>query len=110
MAVRGRLAIQGTLIFALEESGTWSGVDMSPGEEFIQGTLPAGVKIWLEAVVGTGAPPVFIIELLIPGIEGCAQLPGAIDNPAQSPVSSRQRRLEQAAFRVVPGQLDALSS
>jgi len=68
-AVRGFPAFHGSLEFSFEEGGGYSGIDMSPGQEFVQSMLPLGIEAWLKPVLRKGTKPVFIIEMLIPGIK-----------------------------------------
>ena len=84
---RGYL-IKSALVLPFQESRRYSDINMSPRQEFIQGTLPTGVKAGLKSRLCKGLGPVFVVKLFAPGIKGTAQLPGAIDNLAQSSVPS----------------------
>ena len=68
-AVRGFFPLHSSLKFLLEESGGQSYINMSPGEELIQGTHPLGIEAGVKPGLLKGTKPVFIIEVLVPGIK-----------------------------------------
>ena len=79
-AVRGFFIVQSTLIFLFQEGGSYSDINVSPGQEFIQGALAVGIEAGLKPALLESAQPILIIKVLPPGVKGAAQLPGTIDN------------------------------
>ena len=86
-AVWSFFAVQGMMVFLFQKGGGYAGINMSPGQQFIQRALSVGIEVGVKSGIFEGVKPVLIMKALIPGIEGAAQLPGAINNLAQSSVS-----------------------
>ena len=80
---------------------------MRPGQKLIQGTLSLGIEGGVETAFIESLEPVFPFEMFAPGIEAAAQLPGAVDDPANSPVTAGNDRLQQAGLGVLPGDLQS---
>lgn len=79
-AVGGFLSLQGTLILSLQESRSYSYINVIPGQGLVRRAVSLGVKAGFKPGLVKGAEPIFILEMLAPGIKGAAQLPGTIDN------------------------------
>ena len=58
------------LIFTFQKSRGETHIDMRPREEFIRGTLAPGIEGGLKPGLSKGTKPLFVIEVLTPGIKG----------------------------------------
>jgi hypothetical protein len=79
-AVSGCLLLPYVVIFCLEETGSNPDVDVLPGQGFIEGAFSLRVRCRVEPVLVKGIEPVLVVEVLGPGIELAAELPGFVDD------------------------------
>ena len=75
---------------------------MLPGQDFVQGALTAGEPVHLQIAVVKGPLPQVEAEVLAPGVELCAELPGSLDDIAQPAVAAREKGFDEGLGRVVP--------
>jgi hypothetical protein len=84
-AIQCGLALQAAFTFGGQELYPDTGINVSPGQHLIQGTLPSGVEIWVQAHLGEGSLPRLHVKDLVPGVEPGSQLPGTMDDLSQPP-------------------------
>lgn len=101
-AVLGLLAVEGALVLAFKEGSTDPDIYVSPGEQLIQRALAVVIEGGVEPAVLKGGEPFSIIEALAPGIEGAAELPGAVDDLRQAAVASSEHPLEETHSCILP--------
>jgi len=80
---------------------------MFPRQWFVQGALSLSVAEGVDAALGEGSEPDFIVEVFAPALHLGAQLPGALDHVAYPPVTAGEEGLHQRLLGVVPRKLDA---
>lgn len=107
-AIRRHYTLPGTLVLLFQEGSCYTRINMRPGKHFVQGTLAVGIERGFQSVIGKGTEPVFIFELLGPGIKSTAEFPGMVEDFSYSPISPRQGGFKQACLRVVPGKAGTL--
>ena len=83
---------------------------MLPGQCLIQRAFPVGVESGVDAAFLEGAQPVLVVEVFVPGIEFAAQLPGFVDDFAQSAVTPRQDCFKLADLGVLPGKMGSAAA
>ena len=85
--VFGRCFFCAVDIFLLEVPGADTGIEVIPGEYFIEVALAVGIKRGVYGTVFKGLHPDTVFELLAPGVESGAELPSPIDYLRQAAVA-----------------------
>ncbi len=88
-AVGGFLALQGTLILSLQESRSYSYINVIPGQYFFQAAFSSGIPVHVKPECFECSIPCIEIEPLAPTLQLCPQFPGMLNNVAQTPVTAR---------------------
>ncbi len=84
--------------------------DVIPGHDLVHAAFASRIPIWVQPLLGKGLHPGAVAELIAPGVELGAELPGALDDIGQAAVAAAEVGFHEGFARVVPVEMETDSA